>query len=612
MQLLLIHADYMEYEAKKKTDVAEEIEEKSFRMEEVLVVFIAVERMDESNPVYIIDRTAEEIENIAEKVDAKRIMLYPYAHLSSDLASSGSAIMILKKTAEKLIDFEVHRAPFGWYKSFQIGCKGHPLSELSRSIRPTPEEVVKREEKLESRWYILDLNGELIPVSEFDLRGYPNLKKFTDYEISGTRMAGEEPPHIRLMRSHEIADYEPGSDAGNLRWYPKGSLIKRLLEEHVSNMTAESGGMQVETPVMYDLSHPGLADYLDHFPARQYRVRSGEKEYFLRFAACFGQYLMKHDMTISYKNLPLKMYELSHYSFRREQSGELSGLRRLRTFTMPDMHTLVRDIDQAKDEFLNQYKLSMEWMECLGLDYEVAVRFVKDFYEENKEFADELVKIIKKPALIEMWDERSFYFVMKHEFNVIDTQDKASALSTVQIDIENAERFDINYVDEDGGMRHPLILHASISGGIDRNVYALLEKAYMDTNAGVIPMLPTWLSPTQVRLIPVADRHVAYVERVASRLNRRADVDDRNMSMRKKIMDAGKEWIPYVAVVGDDEIEGDFLTVTVRKESEIKRPKKVKMTIAELNERIEKETDGMPFRPLPLDMKLSKRPKFYG
>jgi threonyl-tRNA synthetase len=150
------------------------------------------------------------------------------------------------------------------------------------------------------------------------------------------------------MQSHELVDYEPASDSGNFRWYPKGRMIKGLLEQHINNMVRDIGGMQVETPIMYDLEHPALSEYVKKFPARQYLVHS-DKDFFLRFAACFGQYMIAHDMTISYRNLPLRLYELTHYSFRREQSGEVSGLKRLRAFTMPDLHTFCKDLPQATE-----------------------------------------------------------------------------------------------------------------------------------------------------------------------------------------------------------------------------------------------------------------------
>ena len=167
---------------------------------------------------------------------------------------------------------------------------------------------------------------------------------------------------------------------------------------------------------MYDYNHPSLADYLNRFPARQYILKTEDKELFLRFAACFGQFLMMHDAQFSYKQMPLKLYELTRYSFRREKSGEVCGLRRLRAFTMPDCHAFCVNLDQAKDEFKTRFNLSVEVLSEIGLskdDYEAAMRFTKDFYEENPEFVAELAKTFGKPMLAEVWAERFFYFRLK-------------------------------------------------------------------------------------------------------------------------------------------------------------------------------------------------------
>ncbi len=617
MKILLIHADYMRYEAKSKTRVAEEVEEgqREGEFKEALVAFIAVEEGDGDDPLRAAKLAAEEIEDVYKKVGAERIVVYPYAHLSSSLSSPKTATIVLKGIEAELAKkgYEVMRAPFGWYKSFEIRCKGHPLSELSRGVivgeeKEKVSKALKAEKKLRSKWYVLH-DGKLIPADEFDFSPFPSLKIFYEYETSGTRLMNREPPHIRLMKEHELVDYEPGSDPGNLRWYPKGNLIKKLLEEHVTNILLDYGAMQVETPIMYSLDHPQLRSYLDRFPARQYIVKSEDREYFLRFAACFGQYLMKHDMTISYKNLPLKLYELTHYSFRREQRGELAGLKRLRTFTMPDMHTLCRDMEQAKEEFINQYKLSMRWMSDLELEYDVAMRLVKDFYHENEDFIKQLAELVDKPILVELWDKRFFYFVMKFEFSVNDALNKAATLSTVQVDVENTKRFDIKYIDEDGEAKYPVMLHASISGGIDRNLYALLEVQGMRAQRGEKPMLPLWLSPVQVRIVPVAKDHLEYCEKLLEDLEKekiRADLDDEDRTLQRKIREAEKEWVPYIVVVGSKEIESGELSVRIRRE----KGRQVKLDKKSLVERIKQETEGKPFRRLPLPRKLSLRPKF--
>ncbi len=636
----------MEYEAKQKTRVAEPIDEskKRERIEEVLVAFIAVEREDEKDVRYVVEEATEETISIFNKVGAERIVLYPYAHLSSELASPERSMEILKAMERDLLSsgVDVKRAPFGWYKSFTLRCKGHPLSELSRKIEVHEggvgvgvgasaeaeaaeklSKALEAEEKAESHFFFMDTGSEggLIRREDFELDERENLRKFFLYESEKRRAVDRDrvPPHVELMKRLEIADYEPSSDPGNLRFYPKGKLIKSLLESYIRNSVAEYGAVEVETPIMYSTRHPSLKDYLERFPARQYSMagKGGKPDLFLRFSACFGQFLMSKDMSISYKNLPLKIFELAS-SFRKEKRGELVGLRRLRKFTMPDMHTLCKDMGEALKEFKKQYELCMRVLEGIGFftkDYEVAIRFTKEFYDSdaNKGFIDELVRIAGKPVLIEMWDQRFFYFVLKFEFNFVDALGKASALSTVQIDVENAERYGIKYVDANGEEKSPIILHCSPSGAIERCMYALLERAYLEKERGVLPMLPMWLSPTQLRIIPVAERHLEYIEEILPVLNGiRTDVDDREEMVSKKIRDAGRDWIPYVAVVGDKEVEKNTLSVTIRGELSKGKKKQKGMDVLDLKKLIEAGLKNKPFHNLPLSYRLSERAKFVG
>jgi threonyl-tRNA synthetase len=620
MKLLLIHSDFIEYEVKEKAiPHPEETTMTKDRLDEALTVFIAVEKVDEKSPTLAVEEATKEIIKTAEQLKVSNIMLYPYAHLSSDLASAkaGKDILILMEQEVKKQKFTVKRSPFGWYKAFTISCKGHPLSELSREIIPGKEKkAVDREKEVTSRWCILTPNGELIDAEKFNYTEHEELQLLYEYESSGTRKVVGEPPHVKMMQSQELVDYEPASDSGNFRWYPKGRMIKGLLEQHINNIVRDIGGMQVETPIMYDLEHPALGEYVRKFPARQYIVNS-DKDFFLRFAACFGQYMIAHDMTISYRNLPLRLYELTHYSFRREQSGEVSGLKRLRAFTMPDLHTFCKDLPQATEEFKQQFSTAMQWMKSLHLESEVALRFVKEFYENNKALANDLARLAGKPILIELWNERYYYFVMKFEFNVIDSMKKASALSTVQIDVENGKRFDITYADEKGEKQHPLILHTSISGSIDRNVYALLEREAIKMNQGKKPMLPLWLSPTQVRFIPVADEFVGDCEKLIEELNTisafyfiRSDIDDREESVGRKIRDAEKEWIPYIVVVGEKERKEKTVSPRVRlpELGEGNKP----FTIPQLHNLIVQQVKDYPQQKLPISRYLSKRPKFKG
>ena len=617
MKILQLHVDYVEYEPiQPEAKIYEEAEKRRYRIEDALLLLTCVEEDDDPS---LAQRVVDDAIEFLEKLKIDKLVIYPYAHLSVRLASPSKAIEILKKIGEEAErrGIEIHRAPFGWNKRLIIAVKGHPLAEQLRSYGPevkAEEEVPKAllaEEKIKSYWYILTPEGEMIPVDEYDFTGRRRLELLTRYEIAKSRAVLEQPPHVALMKRLKIADYEPASDPGNMRWLAKGRFIKSLLEQFVTQKVIEYGGIEVETPIMYDMSHPSLEKYLHRFPARQYVIQSDRKKYFLRFAACFGQFLIARDMQLSYRHLPFWLYELTRYSFRREKSGELAGLRRLRAFTMPDAHAFCKDLEQAKSEMKRRLKLCIEVMEGAGLtrdDLEMAIRFTRDFYEENKDFIFELVKEFGKPILAEMWDERFFYFVLKWEFNFIDAQEKAAALSTDQIDVENAKHYGITYVDEDGSEKYPIILHCSPSGAIERVIYALLEKAYMQIQKGEKPMLPTWLSPTQVRIIPVSGKYLSDCIKLMEYLEKnriRADVDDREESVEKRIMEAETEWIPYIIVFGKREKESGTLSVRIRANGKV-----VKMKAEELVKRIGEEVKDKPFKPLPLPKLLSRRPIF--
>ncbi len=621
MRILQLHSNFIEYRPmKREIKLAEECDEEKRRLEELAVLFTCVEEGDNEA---VAEKAVKEIKSSLEKLKVNKILIYPYAHLSSNLAKPSNALSVIKAIEKKAREagIETYRTPFGWCKKFSISIKGHPLAEQFRLILPKDveeaeqvSEALKAEEELKSSWFIMWPDGRMVSVEEFDFAEHPTLEKFARYEIEKARAVQEVPPHVNLMKKLGLVDYESGSDSGNFRWYPKGRLIKSLLEDFVTQKMIEYGAMEVETPIMYDYEHPSLADYLNRFPARQYLLKSGERDFFLRFSACFGQFLMLHDTQISYRQLPVKIYELAKYSFRREKSGELSGLRRLRTFTMPDCHALCGDLDQAKKEFLARFMLCKEiledGLELRGEDYELAIRFTKDFYEQNKDFITSLAKMNEKPTLIEIWEDKFFYFITKWEFNFVDNMNKAAALSTDQIDIENAERYGITYVDEKGERKHPLILHCSPSGAIERCVYATLERAFREQQKGGIPILPLWLAPTQVRVIPVADNFLEHAQKIADEIEQhqiRVDLDDRPLTMQKKVRAAETEWINYIIVIGQREVDSGILPVRDRKNGKI-RKMKLEEFIGETKEKVKDK----PFKPLTLPKFVSQRPRFFG
>ncbi|NDB32377.1 MAG: threonine--tRNA ligase [Nitrososphaeria archaeon] len=626
MRILQLHCDSIEYNpTKKEIKSAEEITPEPKKIDEVVVAFVAIENGDDSE---VAQKAIAEIKTSMGKVGCKKLLLYPYAHLSSNLAAPSTALSLLKEMESSASDMEVSHAPFGWTKSYNVKVKGHPLAESSKvftkeGVAPThhdhghshddegqASEALKSESKIKSFWYILSPDGIMTEIDKFNFAKHEKLEVLAKYESAKKRAVDEPPPHVKLMKKMAIADYEPASDSGNMRFYPNGRLIKSLLERFVTDQVKDYGGLEVETPIMYDSHHPSMESYFNRFPARQYNINTEGKQLFLRFAACFGQFLMANDFQISYKNMPMKLYELTRYSFRREQSGELVGLRRLRAFTMPDCHAFCTDIPQAVEEFRKRFDLSRNVLKEVGIedsDYEMAIRFTEEFYNENKAYIEELVKKMGKPVLVEMWKERFFYFVLKWEFNYVDNMGKASALSTDQIDVENGERYGIRYFDESNTPHHPIILHNSPSGAIERVIYALLEKAALDQKEGRKAQLPLWLAPTQVRIIPLKDEFLKYCEDLADKLSAsdiRVDIDDRNETLGKRIRESETEWIRYTLVIGEKELAKSTLSVRDRMTGNAKD-----VTLEEFIGEIKEQTKDKPYTKLNLSRLLSKRPQ---
>ncbi|WKT57582.1 His/Gly/Thr/Pro-type tRNA ligase C-terminal domain-containing protein [Candidatus Nitrosotenuis chungbukensis] len=277
---------------------------------------------------------------------------------------------------------------------------------------------------------------------------------------------------------------------------------------------------------------------------------------------------------------------------------------------MPDCHAFCTDIPQAVEEMTKRFELSRNVLKQVGInesDYEMAIRFTEEFYNEHKSVIHNLVKKLGKPVLVEMWKERFFYFVLKWEFNYVDSLGKASALSTDQIDVENGMRYGIKYFDENNVPHHPIILHNSPSGAIERVIYVLLEKAALDQKEGRKASLPLWLAPTQVRIIPLKEEFLQHCEALADRLTKqdiRVDIDDRNETIGKRVRESETEWIRYSLVIGEKEVNQPNLSVRDRISGNV-----TEIPFDDFVADIREQTKEKPFTRLNLSRYMTKRPQ---
>jgi len=608
VRILALHSDFFRFRVRQKAvEAAEEPENREGEFSDLLVLFTSFEKGDSEEEISL---AIEDIKDVSSRVGTTSLLVYPWVHLTENPLPFYEAKRLMNLFAESLKkeNFSVAIAPIGWYKEFEIKVKGHPLSESLRVIR-AGERKAEREKEAEEhgRFAILHPDGREEEIGDLDSIADEELKIFIRNEVFGKVPSGEKPRHIELMRRLELVDYERSSDIGHFRFYPAGTLVKRLIEELALNVAISIGAMEIETPLMYRLDVPAIAEQASKFRERMYTIQVDNNQLILRFAGDFGLFEMMKDMNISYRHLPVSFYEISP-SFRLEQRGEAVGLRRLRAFTMPDIHTFARDMKQGISVYKMYYEKYHNLLRELGIEYVVAFRVVERFYEELKPEIIDMLRISGKSALIEILPEMKHYWAMKHEFQFVDSTGGNAQLSTVQLDVEDSARYGIFYIDEKGERRPGIIVHTSM-GSIERLIYAVLETAAKRGKKGKKPMLPLWLSPTQVRIIPVSQEHLAYAEKILDSIKDRvrADLDDREMTLSHKIRDAERKWIPYIVVVGAAEEEMSKIRVRRRSDGA-----DYYTTPDDLVKEILENTEGMPFRRINVPERLSKRPIFVG
>jgi len=607
VRILAIHAKEFSYEivepAVEEPEPIGEHYQKVFR--NVLVVFTTIESSDDEG---VAEEAVQEIAKISSQVKPSEVLIYPYAHLSSDLAPPAQARRILEVLYERVsrsLEVPVYRAPFGWYKSFKLECYGHPLSELSRTIQRRG--VVQRR-SIEKKYYILTPNGDLYAPDQFDYSNYPDLKILVEKEVYGKELEGGENKVNEYCRKFGF-EWEPMSDHGHMRYEPPATMIMEAVSKY-SWQVVKSLGVSVFKVMgtnMFNLKSRPVYEHAVLFGDRLYEVEVDNDRYVLRYAACHQQFAMLKDWVISYKDLPFGVFEVAD-SYRLEQRGEVNLCFRLRKFYMPDLHILTRDINEAIEVAMKVQAKIHEEASKLGRKYIALYNVTEDFLQE---YRDKLVEFVKReggPVLVAVLPAGIYYWVINVEYHIIDNIGRPREIATWQIDVGNGRRFNIVYVDENGERKHPVIIHTAIIGSVERYIYMVLDTAALMEKEGKVPHIPTWLAPVQVRVIPVSKEYIDYATKVYEEISRhdiRVDIDDRDISLGKKIREAAMSWIPYIVVVGRREVETDTINVKIRVNNEQRV-----MRVEELVEIIKKEVKGYPQVDLAMPPRLSTRPIF--
>ena len=626
MKILTLHCDYIKFRpVKKAVKKAEEIKEKEPKeIKECLVVFTAVEKSDEHARESIIKNFVENVKEIAENLKVKNIVVYPYVHLTSEPSSADFALNVLKEVEKRLSsEFKVMRAPFGWYKQFELKCKGHPLSELSRVIEAKEKGKEERKAEKEEKKAVLDkfliitpdgtvLEEDGIEEIENDevRKRIVSLIAYEKGEIRKERKSEEllEPLHMKIAKKLKIAEHEAVSDAGCFRFLPNGAFLKEAIRRLAwKHFVEELNCLPISTPVIIKKEDPGVLWLIEHFPERHYKVLSGKEkaqEFFLRTAGDYCSFSIHRSINVSYKNLPLALYE-NERDYRYEQRGELRGLYRIREFEMHNIHAVCKDENQGFDFFKEVFGKIIKTLKAIGCESDAFLFYCKsEIYKNYEPYLLELAKTYNVPVIVELLKEVSVYMAAWIDFIVFDSLNRPMEVGTAQLDFISSKKWNITFIDKDNKEKNPVIVHSGF--GTERAIAAMFEIiARKDLKKATLPF---WLSPVQVRVVPVSEKYLETALDIARELNDegiRTDVDDRQLHVEKKIFEAEQEWIPYVVCIGKKEIEKEVLTVRTREKGMVEE-----MKPKEFKEMVKKKQEGMIKIALSLPLLLSKRPRF--
>ncbi|HIG96953.1 MAG TPA: threonine--tRNA ligase [Candidatus Aenigmarchaeota archaeon] len=547
MKILLTHCDYIEYEKKKKAiESAEQTDTDKERIEECLVVFCSAEQGDDES---VAEKTVAEIKKVAEQVHTKTIVVYPFVHLSSTPAKPAVALSIVIKIAQSLKkDYEVHRSPFGWYKSFELKCKGHPLSELSREIRSAAQEktiLVNKPEKKDPQ----ASRGKII----LDRRNLPP---------NDHRILGEELGIFHL--SEEVG-------AGLPLWMPYGETLRNILIQFMRQIEEKYGYRYVSTPHITRGHLYEKTGHLPYYKDSMYAPMNIEgEEYYLKPMNCPHHHMIYNKMVESYRDLPLRLAEPG-MTYRNELSGVTYGLIRVRAFTQNDSHIYMTP-EQLKEEFLGVLRLFKEVYAIVGVkDYWFRLS-LPDFKNNPDKYTgdpnewahacDEIRNAMKEfgTKFVEEEGEAAFYGP-KIDVQIKNSLGKEETIATSQVDIVVPKRLGMFYIDANGDKKTPIIIHRAILGSYERFVAYLLEQTE--------GKLPVWLSPVQVKILSLTDRNAQRVKEIYEKLiacGVRAERDLRQNTVDYKIREAEMQKVPYTIVIGDKEEASGTLAVRARGE----------------------------------------------
>ncbi len=537
-----MHADFIEYKSvKKEIADAEQVKPKLVREEELVVLFTAFERGDDAE---LAERAIVEAKEFLSKLGTKRLMIYPFAHLSQDLARPSEALSLLRVMENEATEqgLEAMRAPFGWTKSLQIKVKGHPLAEMSRSYSKTAHSAL----------------GELKPQ--------PHKRELSESEVLARIKKSDfgvlpETDHRSLGERLDLFSFQEPSP-GMVYWHDKGLTLRNLLIDFIRVELRMLGYQEISSPALANTMLWRVSGHSDHYKDNMFLTSLGAEEMGLKPMNCPSTFLVYKTRRWSYRELPVR-YAIFDPLYRNELSGVATGLFRVKMLTQDDAHIIAPE-DRAEEEIAALLDLLAKMYATFGLKYKVKISTKPDEHmgsdEEWERATKSLIRVVEDKGMsYEVKEKEGNFYAPKIDVDIQDSLGRQWQCGTIQLDLQMPKRFQLSYTGSDGKEHTPVVIHRTIYGSLERFIGILLEHFQ--------GKLPVWLSPIQARVLPLSDEHLPYARRALAQLlsgGVRAEGDFEKGTLNSKVRNAQLQKIPYVIVVGSKEEAAETIAVRSR------------------------------------------------
>ncbi|MDE1834519.1 MAG: threonine--tRNA ligase, partial [Candidatus Micrarchaeota archaeon] len=552
-----LDSDNIKYEAiRPEAEVYEEPEQKSVSVDDALLVLISIE---EGDTVETGDTAVKDIEKFLKQLGRKTVVLYPYAHLSNNLARPKEAMQIINDMYKNISkEFKVYKAPFGWTKKPTFAIKGHPLAEQARSYGP------KASEKIYKKVKPVEINTSIVRKSDWS-----GLAK------EDHRTIGEQ---LDLYSFQEVSP-------SMVYWHPNGYTIYKQLIKFIRELEEKDGYEETSTPAIANTALWHVSGHFENYKENMFMFDTDMGQLGLKPMNCPSTILIYKSKKWSYRELPFRTATFDKL-YRKEVSGALTGLFRVMEMTQDDGHIFLRE-DQIEEEAGRFLKFVKTVYETFGLKFTAKLSTMPDKHMGDEALWEKATKqlrsALEKSAMeYEIKDKEGAFYGPKIDFDVHDSMGRAWQCATMQVDYQQPLRFGLEYTAEDGKQHSPVIIHRAALGSVERFTAILVEHFH--------GKLPVWIAPTQVAVVSISEQVSDYAQKVYRELKENGirtllDISDR--TLQYKIRDAKMHEIPYTVVVGKKEEESATLAVRMRDGTQ-KNQVKNSDFIAQLKTEIEK------------------------